>query len=116
MAWSSWRRGSFKTASTRSRGIERAPNFGEGYNKRATAYYLAGQFEKSIVDCDATLRMNPHHFGALFGKGLNYVRLNDLPKALEAFRKTLQVLPYSESAKNMAEAIERRLKSDGTEL
>ena len=36
-----------------TRVIERAPNFAEGYNKRATAFYLAGQFEKSIVDCDA---------------------------------------------------------------
>ena len=39
-----------------TRVIKRAPNFAEGYNKRATAFYLAGQFEKSIVDCDATLR------------------------------------------------------------
>ena len=99
-----------------TRVIERAPNFAEGYNKRATAFYLAGQFEESIVDCDATLRLNPYHFGALFGKGLNYIRMKHLPKALEAFRKTLDVLPYSESAKSLSEGISRRLKSEGTEL
>lgn len=95
--------------------IKRAPDFAEGYNKRATALYLAGQYKESIADCDVTLRLNPFHFGALFGKGLNYVKLNDLPKALQAFQETLKVIPYSDSAKSFIDAIEKRLKPGGKE-
>lgn len=99
-----------------TRVIERAPNFAEGYNKRATALYLAGEYERSIADCETTLRLNPYHFGALFGEGLNYIRLDNLPKALEMFRRTLEVLPYSESSKAFIEAIEKRLGRKPTEL
>lgn len=99
-----------------TRVIERAPEFAEGYNKRATALYLAGRFEESLEDCDVTLRLNPHHFGALFGKGLNYIGLNDLSSALDTFRDTLNVVPYSQSARQYIQAIEERLKTKGTEL
>jgi tetratricopeptide (TPR) repeat protein len=97
-----------------TRVIKRAPDFAEGYNKCATALYLAGQYKESITDCDVTLRLNPFHFGALFGKGLNYMRLNDLPKALKAFQDTLRVIPYSDSAKSFIDAIEKKLKTGGT--
>ncbi|MFQ5915403.1 MAG: tetratricopeptide repeat protein [Nitrospinota bacterium] len=96
--------------------IERAPDFAEGYNKRATALYLADRYKESLVDCDTTLRLNPHHFGAQFGKGLNYLKLRDFPKALLAFRQTLKILPYSESARSIVNALEERLKPQGKEL
>lgn len=99
-----------------TRVIERAPEFAEGYNKRATTLYLAGRFKESLEDCDVTLRLNPHHFGALFGKGLNYIGLNDLTSALDAFRDTLNVVPYSQSARQYIQAIEERLKTKRTEL
>ncbi len=99
-----------------TRVIERAPDFAEGYNKRATALYLAKRYKESLVDCDVTIRLNPYHFGALFGIGLNYAGLNDLPKALQAFQDTLKVVPYSEPAKLYIGAIKKRLKPEETEL
>ncbi len=42
--------------------IARAPTFAEGYNKRATVYYLMLEFEKSIADIHRTLELE---FGAL---------------------------------------------------
>ena len=50
--------------------IEMAPNFAEGYNKRATVGYLLRDFPRAIEDCKATLALNPNHFGALSGMGL----------------------------------------------
>ena len=47
--------------------IERKPDFAEGWNKRATAYYLIGDLERSLRDCDEVIKRNPHHFGALSG-------------------------------------------------
>ena len=38
-----------------------APSFAEGYNKRATVYYLLQEFKTSIADCERT-RANPLGF------------------------------------------------------
>jgi tetratricopeptide (TPR) repeat protein len=43
--------------------IERAPEFAEGYNKRAITYYLTGEYTQALADCEATVAGNPHHFG-----------------------------------------------------
>ena len=45
--------------------IRRKPAFAEGWNKRATVYYLAGDFKRSLADCDEVLKRNSSHFGAL---------------------------------------------------
>jgi tetratricopeptide (TPR) repeat protein len=73
--------------------IAMAPDFAEGYNKRATTYYLLQEYEQSIRDCEATIARNPVHFGALSGSGLNYLGLRDLRKALEYFERAVQVNP-----------------------
>lgn len=73
--------------------IARAPEFAEGWNKRATAYYLAGDLDRSLADCVEVVKRNPLHFGALSGFGLIYLQKEDLPKAAEYFEKALAVNP-----------------------
>src|SRR5256885_2066362 len=46
-----------------ARVIARAPEFAEGWNKRATVRYVAENYEGSIDDCEETLKRKPHHFG-----------------------------------------------------
>ncbi|HSB68447.1 MAG TPA: hypothetical protein VLT62_03820, partial [Candidatus Methylomirabilis sp.] len=53
--------------------IQKKPDFAEGWNKRATIYYLVGEYAKSLVDCEEVVRRNPVHFGVLSGFGLNYL-------------------------------------------
>ena len=73
--------------------IARAPAFAEGWNKRATAYYLMGELDRSLADCEEVVKRNPVHFGALSGFGLIYLQKEDLPKAAEYFEKALAVDP-----------------------
>jgi tetratricopeptide (TPR) repeat protein len=73
--------------------IRTKPDFAEGWNRRATVHYLAGQLEKSIADCDEVLKRNPGHFGALSGLGQVYLALQDHHQALAAFRRALEVNP-----------------------
>ena len=79
--------------STFTQVIEKKPDFAEGWNKRATAHYLAGQLEKSIADCHEVLKRNPGHFGALSGMGQIYFQLEDNEAALLWYRKALEVNP-----------------------
>jgi tetratricopeptide (TPR) repeat protein len=73
--------------------IKRSPGFAEGWNKRATAYFLAGDMRKSLADCDEVMKRNPQHFGALSGYGQIYVRLEEYEKAIEYFRRARAVNP-----------------------
>jgi tetratricopeptide (TPR) repeat protein len=90
--------------------IARAPGFAEGWNKRATAYFLAGDLRQSLADCDEVMKRNPQHFGALSGYGQIYVRLEEYDKAIEYFRRALKVNPnlsHLEPLIRKLEAIQR---------
>jgi tetratricopeptide (TPR) repeat protein len=76
-----------------TRVIERRPDFAEGWNKRATAYYLLGEYRTSLADCGEVLKRNPDHFGALSGSGMNYLELDEPARALEYFERALAVNP-----------------------
>jgi tetratricopeptide (TPR) repeat protein len=76
-----------------SRIIKMKPDFAEGWNKRATLYFLVGDYEKSLKDCDEVIKRNPQHFGALAGYGQIYLRLNEPEKALAYFQRALAVNP-----------------------
>lgn len=78
---------------TFSRIIELKPDYAEGWNKRATLYFLAGDLHKSLADCDEVMKRNPYHFGALAGYAQIYVRLEYYERALEYARRALAINP-----------------------
>jgi tetratricopeptide (TPR) repeat protein len=73
--------------------IERAPDWAEAWNKRATVRYLAEDYAGAIADCRQTLARKPHHFGALSGQGLCHMALGQHREAAAMFRRTLDVHP-----------------------
>ena len=94
---------------TFTRVIESAPEFAEGWNKRATLYFLTGEYKKSLADCDEVIKRNPAHFGALAGYGQIYLRLDDPEKALEYFRRALVVNPNMDSVEAAVKVLEHSL-------
>ncbi len=93
-----------------SRVIARAPGFAEGYNKRATALYLQGEYERAIADCEATLERNPYHFACLTGQGLCHLALRKFRQAEACFRKALNIHPRLQAARhNLALAVQGRI-------
>jgi tetratricopeptide (TPR) repeat protein len=93
--------------------IRRAPAFAEGWNKRATVYYLMGEWDKSLADCEEVVRRNPIHFGALSGFGLNYIQKGDLARAADYFERALRVNPNLESIESLLEEIREALQKEG---
>ena len=98
-----------------TRVIELRPDFAEGWNKRATAYYLMGDYDQSLKDCDEVVKRNPHHFGALSGYGLIYVQRGELERALEYFERALDVNPNMPGVEQSIEMIRYRLRKSGKE-
>jgi tetratricopeptide (TPR) repeat protein len=96
-----------------SRVIERTPAFAEGWNKRATAYFLAGELRKSLADCDEVIKRNPQHFGALSGYGQIYLHLEQYEKAIEYFRRALDVNPNLPDVENTIRRIENLEEKKG---
>jgi len=92
--------------------VEAAPDFAEGWNKRATIYYLMEDFDASLKDIVKTLDLEPRHFGALSGRGLIHVRRKDLKSALEAFEAALEHHPQATGARSNADAIRQILQKD----
>ena len=89
--------------------VKIAPNFAEGWNKRATVHYLLGNYGESLRDIDETLKLEPRHFGALSGRGLVYIELDEEELALHSFEAALQIHPLLLGASHNAEVIRRRL-------
>lgn len=75
--------------------IKDQPDFAEAWNRRATLYYMQGQYQKSLADCQEVLRLNPSHFGALHGLGLCCAALGEFSAAVAAFRQALAIQPYA---------------------
>jgi Tfp pilus assembly protein PilF len=94
--------------------VRRAPEFAEGWNKRATVRYLSGNAAAAVADCEETLRRKPHHFGALSGQGLCHLALGQHKQAADLFRRTLDVYPHLEAARrNLAAALGEVVKANG---
>jgi tetratricopeptide (TPR) repeat protein len=78
---------------TFTRVIELAPDFAEGWNKRATAWFLAGDLDASAADCEQVLARNPSHFGALSGYGMVETGRGNIERALAFHEQALDINP-----------------------
>ena len=75
--------------------IKYCPDYAEGYNQRAFALYLAGNFQGALPDLVHTLSIQPRHLGALSGKGLTHFALGQSELAAIEFRKELALNPFA---------------------
>jgi len=87
--------------------IRRKPDFAEGWNKRATIYFLVGDYDKSLADCDEVIKRNPQHWGALAGYGQIYVQLDRPEDALTYFQRALAVNPNLQNVENMIQQLKQ---------
>ena len=92
--------------------VRLAPNFAEGWNKRATTLYLMGRFADSIKDVEKVLALEPRHFGALSGLGLCYAQLNKDKEALNAFERAATVDPNVPGLKLRIDELKKRLANE----
>ncbi len=89
--------------------IDHDPEFAEGWNARATAYFMAGEFGPSIDDIAHTLTLNPRHFGALAGLGMIFEQIEQPEKALEVYRAALAIHPHMPAVLESVKRLETQI-------
>ncbi len=86
------------------------PEYAEGWNARATLYYLMGEHEASAIDVRRTLALEPRHFGAWSGLGLIHMSLGNDQAALAAFERALEINPHLRGSRENLELIRKRVR------
>ena len=89
--------------------ILKEPNYIEAWNKRATIRFMMGQIDTSLEDVFVVLSKEPKHFGAVSGLGLILIKENDFEGALRAYKKVLQINPFSRDALRLIPILEQHV-------
>lgn len=79
---------------TLGRLVNYCPAYPEGYNQRAFAAFLSGDYEAAIVDLDIAIELQPVHLGALTGKVLTLIRMGRDAEAQIVLRQALSINPW----------------------
>jgi tetratricopeptide (TPR) repeat protein len=93
---------------------DHAPDFAEGWNTLALAYYRAELLGPAVYALERTLALNPRHFSAIKGLGAVFEQVGEPEKAFAAYRKVLDIYPHDPE---VLEAVERlELQVTGQEI
>ncbi|MEX2319473.1 MAG: hypothetical protein WD626_06435 [Bauldia sp.] len=92
--------------------VTQKPDFAEGWNKRATVYYYANEYGRSLADIERTLALEPRHFGALAGLGMIMQDTGDIPRAIRAFEQAVAVNPTLTNLRQAIEQLNARIGKD----
>ncbi|MEM9331975.1 MAG: tetratricopeptide repeat protein [Pseudomonadota bacterium] len=91
-----------------------APDYAEGWNRRATLYYTMDDFSRSLADIETTLALEPRHFGALSGLAVIMQRVGNDKAALKAWYKVLEIYPANPQAQQSVITLEEKLAGSRT--
>ncbi len=86
------------------------PDYVEGWNRRATLYYLRNDYARSLADIEQVLAREPRHFGALAGLGMIMQDLGDDKRALDDFRKALAVNPHLDKVPELVKILSEKVE------
>ena len=92
--------------------IKLDPSWSESWNKRATALYLIGEFQKSQNDINKVLELEKRHFGALAGQGLVNIELKNYEKAILSYQKAKEIYPTMKSPEIMIKQLKILIKKE----
>jgi tetratricopeptide (TPR) repeat protein len=86
------------------------PDYVEAWNERATVYYLKKDYGRSLSDLAQVLAREPRHFGALFGLGIILQEFGEERRALEVYRRALEIDPHMQRVPAMVKELSEKLE------
>lgn len=103
-----------KSLAAFGRVVEMAPDFAEGWNKRATVHYMMGSYAASVNDIQRTLDLEPRHFGALSGLGLILDAVGKGEAAVKVWERALVIHPNMPEIRSRMQKLKRELTGPPT--
>jgi tetratricopeptide (TPR) repeat protein len=86
------------------------PDYVEAWNRRATIHYMRKDFTRSIEDIRQVLAREPRHFGALAGLGMILQELGDDKRALEVYRKAVEINPHMQRLPDLIKSLTEKVE------
>lgn len=90
------------------------PTFAEGWNRRATLHYIAGDTRKAMADINRVLTLEPRHFGALAGMAAILTESGHDALALKAWEQFLTIYPADRNAQEQVQTLSEKLAGSRT--
>ncbi len=90
--------------------IKIKPDYVEGWNRRATLYYMKKDYGHALADIREVLKREPRHFGALSGLGLILQDIGDDKQALEVYRRALAVYPRLQRIPELVKELQQKVE------
>lgn len=91
--------------------VELAPDFAEGWNRRATLRWMMDDHAGSQADIDKVLALEPRHFGALTGRAMMLVEAERFREALMVYRRALAVNPFLAERHQIIPMLEKKIET-----
>ena len=88
---------------------DHAPEFAEGWNGRATAFFQKEMYGPAMQDLGRALALNPRHFGAMTGLAVVLQSVGMEPEALKVWHMIEAVHPHRPEMLDAIEALEKQL-------
>ena len=81
------------------------PAWSEGWNRRATVFWLLTDKETAVADLQRALVLEPRHFEAWAALGRIYLSLDDKARAMNAYRRAIAIYPRMPKLKDAMERL-----------
>jgi tetratricopeptide (TPR) repeat protein len=94
--------------------VEIKPDYVEAWNRRATIYFMKKEYGEALADIRQVLAREPRHFGALAGLGMILQEMGDEKRALEIFRRALDVHPHLQRIPDLVKSLTEKV--DGRDI
>ena len=90
--------------------VEIRPEYVEAWNRRATVYFMKKEYGRSLEDIRQVLAREPRHFGALSGLGMIMQEFGEEKRALDVFRRALNVHPHLERVPDLVKGLTEKVE------
>jgi len=86
------------------------PEYAEAWNRRATLYFTKKDYAHALAAISEVLAREPRHFGALTGLGMILQDMGEDKRALEAFRRALEIDPHLQKVPEFVKALSEKIE------
>jgi tetratricopeptide (TPR) repeat protein len=93
--------------------VDLAPDYAEGWSRRAYAYYLNNDYDHAAGDLRRALALEPNHYKALEGLARILRESGQKKSALQVYQQLLRIHPFMPGAKEAVDELSLEVEGQG---